>query len=150
MSGSAQGRGPVSESPSQGKKLGRRQFLVGGGALTVCALVAQLRGVSDANDYFLANRSYFHRVHPELREYLDECRLLGSYYLKKNPQESHGPFLYRTLFGDLEPRSGDFLAKACTRVGEAVQRDFEHGRTVEIDGWVLARTELRLCALTVV
>jgi hypothetical protein len=28
------------------------------------------------------------------------------------------------------------------------QRDFEHGRTVDVAGWQLSETEARLCALT--
>ena len=30
----------------------------------------------------------------------------------------------------------------------AVRKDFENGRSVQVDGWILSRTEAELCALT--
>ena len=48
----------------------------------------------------------------------------------------------------------DVIAQAPTRqaaltaLGRAVRRDFQEGRTIELQGWVLSRTELELCALT--
>lgn len=38
-------------------------------------------------------------------------------------------------------------AEAHARFDERVARDFERGDVVTVDGWVLARTEARLCAM---
>lgn len=40
-----------------------------------------------------------------------------------------------------------FLASTPARVPDLVRDDFEHGRTVVVDGWILAATEARQCAL---
>ena len=48
----------------------------------------------------------------------------------------------------------DVIAQARTRqaaltaLRQAVRRDFQEGRSIELQGWVLSRTELELCALT--
>jgi hypothetical protein len=39
---------------------------------------------------------------------------------------------------------------ATTELVNAVRRDFREGRTVQVDGWVLSRTEVELCLLTLV
>jgi hypothetical protein len=39
---------------------------------------------------------------------------------------------------------------AITALVSAVRRDFQEGRTVQVDGWVLSRTEVELCLLTLV
>jgi hypothetical protein len=36
---------------------------------------------------------------------------------------------------------------ALTALGNAVRRDFQEGRSVQVEGWVLSRTELELCLL---
>lgn len=43
------------------------------------------------------------------------------------------------------PIGGHGLAPAINR---AISEDFAHARTVMVDGWLLAETECRLCALT--
>lgn len=37
---------------------------------------------------------------------------------------------------------------ALTELVSAVRRDFQEGRILQIEGWVLSRTEVELCALT--
>lgn len=58
----------------------------------------------------------------------------------------------RTIERALEQRlaasgsaGGHGLAQAVNR---AISEDFAHSRTVMVDGWLLAETECRLCALT--
>ncbi len=37
---------------------------------------------------------------------------------------------------------------AVTALVRAVRRDFQQGRSVQLEGWILSRTEAELCALT--
>jgi hypothetical protein len=37
---------------------------------------------------------------------------------------------------------------ALTELASAVRRDFQDGRILQLEGWVLSRTEVELCALT--
>ena len=44
--------------------------------------------------------------------------------------------------GDLQvPRA------EATSIGRQIRDDFEHGRITQVDGWYLAETEARMCAL---
>jgi hypothetical protein len=44
--------------------------------------------------------------------------------------------------------SGSTPQAAITALVRAVRADFQSGRTLELQGWVLSRTEVELCALT--
>ena len=77
------------------------------------------------------------------------ARLIGREYLKVNPEESNpdklvalmthtGPFAPGTLVDAREARN--FLQ-------QRIREDFRFRRTVELQGWVLSRTEARLCSL---
>jgi hypothetical protein len=78
------------------------------------------------------------------------ARALGRHYLGQCPAEADCDALVELLLGEAEstqpgelPRSGDLLAFFRKRFAE----DFGRGNTVMIRGWVLSRTEARLCAL---
>lgn len=80
---------------------------------------------------------------------LGGARAIGRRYLALAPQEAAPGLLARCL--DAETGAG-----ACGEAGperlrraldEQRRRDFAAGDTVVIDGWILARTEARLCAL---
>ena len=72
----------------------------------------------------------------------EAARALGLAYLSEHPGERDPGFLHAvTLKGAGEgPRAVRWLRARC-------RDDFSRGDTVRIDGWVLARTECRLCAL---
>lgn len=80
---------------------------------------------------------------------LEPARRVGRAYLTDHPGEADE----RTLVRLLVATSGwDRASEASpTRLGElarsALTRDFERGKTVAVDGWILSRTEARLCAL---
>jgi hypothetical protein len=38
-------------------------------------------------------------------------------------------------------------AAAITALAQTVQRDFRAQRTVQVEGWIISRTEAQLCAL---
>lgn len=72
----------------------------------------------------------------------DAARALGFRYLEQRPDERDLSFLHAaTLAGAGEGRRSVESLRARFR------DDFRRGDTVLIDGWVLARTECRLCAL---
>lgn len=62
---------------------------------------------------------------------------LGKKYLKTYPQESTSHVL----------RS--FIPRTRSGIRKQIIRDFESGNLVSLDGWLLARTECRVCALAV-
>ena len=69
----------------------------------------------------------------------DDERLiqLGRSYREAYPEEDDVDVL-RELTASVEDSSLG---------SEAIRRDFESGNTVQLDGWILSRTEARLCAL---
>jgi hypothetical protein len=97
-------------------------------------------------------------------------RAIGRSYLEQLPAENDAAFLVREIAGqalDSEfartgsreafatdtPRhshpgaAGDTAVRLRAKIEEQVRRDFDEGRTVLVDGWILARTEARQCAL---
>lgn len=72
----------------------------------------------------------------------EDAALVGRAYLAQYATEGDADLLRRSLVSlAAEPRS---LRRA---IGERIRRDFAEGDTVRVEGWVLARTEARLCAL---
>ena len=77
--------------------------------------------------------------------------VLGRLYLNRYPDENsldalalHLPLQIRTGGGvDHDTESGALH----DQVRSQIRRDFESGNCVRIDGWVLSRTEARVCAL---
>jgi hypothetical protein len=79
------------------------------------------------------------------------ARVVGRAYLRQAPEEADPEFLIAAIHGaDADLRhlvvDGDELDLA-TALRYRIRRDFADGRTVRVDGWVLSRTEARLCAL---
>lgn len=67
-----------------------------------------------------------------------EVRRVGRTYLMDHPAEANVDALRRTVLGGDAAGEGD---------DAPARSDFENGRTVVVDGWVLAQTEARQCAL---
>lgn len=77
----------------------------------------------------------------------EAARSIGRRYLAAYPHEAAN---VRRLAAELEaerPRGPEGLRRA---LADRRQRDFRDGSVVVVAGWVLARTEARACALTVV
>ena len=79
---------------------------------------------------------------------------IGVEYLKTKPHESDRESLLRLVCADI-PKTDAALNTCHADVGELreylakqITSDFENGQTTSVKGWVLANTELRLCALT--
>lgn len=74
--------------------------------------------------------------HAGIRIDRQAARAIGNAYLEHHPAEKSGLRL-RLALADVDAQN----------VSDIVQRDFAAGRIVYVDGWALARTEARLCAL---
>lgn len=85
------------------------------------------------------------------------ARILGERYLSAVPEERNSYLLMQRLSTavgtDLETSAEAPLALSSDRrrerVRERVCQDFQDDEIVQLDGWVLARTECRICALSV-
>lgn len=71
---------------------------------------------------------------------------LGAEYLRRAPAENDRQVLRAAL--DLPPRKDFSQGRALAlRLAERHRDDFRQGEIQRIEGWILSRTELRLCAL---
>jgi hypothetical protein len=79
------------------------------------------------------------------------ARRLGRLYLRQVPAEDHPVILARLTVAYLSAQDADINAvdpvSLRRRLDARVRGDFASGTTVQLDGWVLSRTEARLCAL---
>ena len=124
----------------------RRDFLYQ--ALAVCgsALVAQRPAhghQATASDRAVrSSAAYF-------GERASAVRAIGEAYLRQLGRDANRESILAAARGTLESidRSRDERSAIQTLV-RAVREDFERGRTVQLDGWILSRTEAEICALT--
>lgn len=86
---------------------------------------------------------------------LEAARAIGGAYLRMRAEEASVAFLEEQLWSSIGVRrtstasdyhrlTRDRLRHAMT---ERIQQDFAVGAMVSVKGWMLARTEARLCAL---
>lgn len=85
---------------------------------------------------------------------LESASAIGREYLRIVPEEAHNTVLLdhicrrsalnraRLMVSDV-PATRDVLRLW-------IRKDFEQGRTVLVNGWLLSQTEIRLCALTAI
>lgn len=106
---------------------GRRDFVLGALGLALGAVAARLPGRASAG-----------RALSRLPRDRRAARALGRAYLAEHPEEAG--------------RLRALLARNATPLGAGelrarIRRDFEEVRLVRVRGWLLSRTEARLCAL---
>jgi hypothetical protein len=86
-----------------------------------------------------------------LIDHTDSAVLLGRFYLDGVPQEADPAHLVDLIGAAPEPAppTADAGAEESLRrrVAEQIRADFLSDNTVAVDGWLLALTEARLCAL---
>ena len=75
------------------------------------------------------------------------ARVVGAIYLATHPDEADPALLRRAIVADLAPAAQRDQAELDRALARRVRADFLERRTVKVDGWVLSRTEARLCAL---
>jgi hypothetical protein len=83
----------------------------------------------------------------------ESARVIGRRYLALRPEEANLNRLTALICRTPENRAR--LAHASSEqlrgfLSEQQRIDFEHGRTVNIEGWVLSETETRLCAIAAI
>jgi hypothetical protein len=74
----------------------------------------------------------------------ESARVVGRAYLGRHPEEADAARLAALLERQLRERGAASLGE---RVARRVRQDFAEGATVHVKGWILSRTEARLCAL---
>ncbi len=86
----------------------------------------------------------------------ESAAIVGRRYLERYPMEADPVRLLAAIEGRLRRAAGPPSLPPLDRIGKAqldrhiaaaVARDFEDGRMAEVEGWLLAETEARLCAL---
>jgi hypothetical protein len=77
---------------------------------------------------------------------LASARVIGAAYLAATPSEADPVRLADAILAGLEggPRTP---AATRRRLARRIERDFGANETVTLDGWIVSRTEARLCAL---
>ena len=73
-------------------------------------------------------------------------RSIGVRYRALNRSEADVDALRAAILAS-RPYPARFFGLASAPVAALVRADFEHGRTVVVDGWILSVTEARQCAL---
>jgi hypothetical protein len=79
------------------------------------------------------------------------ARTIGEGYLKAHANEVHAGILVSAVLArlELDPEAMQAMSAADLRerIDAAISDDFAADDVVALDGWVLSRTEARLCAL---
>jgi hypothetical protein len=119
----------------------RRRFLLG---LGLGVMAATLAATGWAKPTWMRRA-----VVQELIGDLKGVRAIGARYLALAPEERDAARLARLLFAGIAEARRPFAGVDALRraIGAHRERDFAAGDTVLVDGWILARTEARLCAL---
>jgi hypothetical protein len=84
----------------------------------------------------------------------DSAAIVGREYLRHVPGEADVAVLLG-LIGSTWPGGGAELRDSSTEklrdsLRQQQREDFEHGRVVNVGGWILSVTEARVCALTAI
>jgi hypothetical protein len=74
------------------------------------------------------------------------ARLIGKAYLAAYPDERDRRLILKELIGPTKLRGPGDLRR---RIAQRRQQDFIQGAVVVVDGWILAKSEARAAALTV-
>ena len=79
----------------------------------------------------------------------EAARAIGLRYLSQTPEDHDRDALAERILASVSNEAIDALPLATLRskFQQRFASDFDRGETVLIDGWVLSRTEVRLCAL---
>jgi hypothetical protein len=80
---------------------------------------------------------------------LDAARAAGTAYLKQLGSDTTAPSILAATRGTTAIiESAVSQREAIDMLVAAVRQDFREGRSVQVEGWILSRTEAELCALT--
>ena len=118
----------------------RRQFL----QFTAATAVAiGGSGCSAGPDYDVGSLAQ-----PELLATLGagSVRAIGAQYRSVTPKERNADSLRAAILAS-RPMRARLLPASSTPIGALIHDDFENGRIVVLNGWILSLTEARQCAL---
>ena len=121
-------------------RIDRRQFVRLTGAGVALALTAGCHAPADYDAATLADSDLVAALGA------DVVRSIGARYRAMTPTERDTPSLRAAILAS-RPFASRVLALRQPSMAELVRRDFEHGHTVVVQGWILSATEARQCAL---
>jgi hypothetical protein len=78
----------------------------------------------------------------------EAVRVVGEAYLRQLGRDTTRDSVVAAARGALDAIGSRNRVGATRALVEAVREDFERGRTVQVEGWILSRTEAEICALT--
>jgi hypothetical protein len=79
----------------------------------------------------------------------DAARTIGEAYLRQLGSDASAASIRNASRSTLEIiERASSTQKAIAALELAVRRDFQNGRSVQLEGWIVSRTEAELCALT--
>jgi hypothetical protein len=123
-----------------------RRFLLAAAAFSAC--------MSPNEAFALLSAGRFSGAATQLRALVPapkSAREIGRMYLAHCPEERGVHALTRLILSSMSLDERDAVAldrqALSAMLTSRVRADFENGETVEIGGWILSRTETRLCAL---
>jgi len=118
----------------------RRRFLGVIGGTAVAALSVACGASPDLERSALARPDLLQALGPE------RVRALGVRYREMVPAERDADSLRDAIRRSL-PLTARLSGSSAPPLARLVHEDFEGGRTVVVDGWILSATEARQCAL---
>jgi hypothetical protein len=79
----------------------------------------------------------------------DAARAIGEAYVRQLGLDTSTESIRKATLGAFEViERASSQQNAISALGLAVRRDFQQGRSVQLEGWIVSRTEAELCALT--
>jgi hypothetical protein len=84
-----------------------------------------------------------------LLQYQASAKIIGQRYLQHYPQEANIEQLLSLIAVDVVSGARGDPQELRGRLAQKIRQDFADERVVNLQGWLLARTEARLCALAV-
>ena len=80
---------------------------------------------------------------------VDAARTIGEAYVRQLGLDTSAESIRKASLSTLEIiERASTSPDAITALEAAVRRDFQQGRSVQLEGWIISRTEAELCALT--
>lgn len=131
----------------------RRLVLVGAGGLVTMGLAAV--AVTMSEERGSPQRSRRDAAATVFANHLEDARVLGAAYLSTRPNDPVVASARRVPPGSVPSGTADqeewFTGAAPARLAgqsaSGCRDDFAGGRIVEVDGWLLPRTAVQLCAI---
>jgi hypothetical protein len=129
-------------------KFTRRKFIE---ALAVIAGICIMKSVGGSTNFITQGRND-QSIKKISRIFTNKAsaRSIGRSYLIRKPMENNPNLLLNMIFNDKDGYN-IFLYGSVESIGKYVRTrqnyDFHKGNTVNIEGWILSETEVRLCAL---